>query len=879
MSAQKPKALTYRVENIPFGTTKEQLVRNYFYVKDQADITVKSLVPAVETIEGEDGDLTATIMFHPHESIPGGPRVQDDSITVDKDFRGFTPVYVPPVEKGPIVADVIAVTGLAGHAFGSWAHSETHMWLRDYLPRDAPNARILTYGYHSKLQGSDSVSILQDHTNKFVHSLIDMREEGQCDSRPIIFIGHSLGCLIIKKTLTDAISLGINSSRIPVREIIFLAAPHRGLNITALQTLVKGEATEQMVLELQSESPTLTWLNQSFTRFARDIDILTCYETKPTKTAIDVDGAWVREGPPVMMVSRDSAQQFYPREKLVSADCDHSQIAKIKRGQNGIYPAVKAAVKHGLVSTAKIVAGAGAAMNESSRFESKFRDLHIGPNQSSPPPYPPGNLNDSGSKESAIEPGGKFPLAFGTAPDPVQEPSITLEAEPTSTTTTNPKDSSPPCTPKSKNADVLITSPTQLQERNAKESTYLAELDDDLKAMSREFNEGFRDNLKNAQDVECKRCGDVMAALGYHYSCPECEFMPFICQECYDLIENCRIHHKKLLKREFKPWDTVFGIFYVDPNVTTEDNELIRALKQNNLIRLRQYAQIRTLLDSQDRLGFTPLHVAAQLGLAEGTALLIECGALFETRNHLDHTPLHTAVDANQIQIAQILLDGGANIEITYGKLGTKALHLAASCVMYHIVTLLVRRGAEIDAPSDNGTPLCRAIVEPKSHKCVEALLVAGANVNCKSRGNLETPLILACRIEDHETASTIVDLLLRYDAEVDLANNDGYTPLMAVAEMGHLDACKSLLEKSPQLDIQSSKTLSENAIYFAARGGHEEILDLLIAEGASCLPTKAVSGRFTLGAPKWKSLEFLPDVTSECRKRILSKLRAAKHN
>jgi hypothetical protein len=105
MSAQKPKALTYRVENIPFGTTKEQLVRNYFYVKDQADITVKSLVLAVETIEGEDGDLTATIMFHPHESIPGGPRVQDDSITVDKDFRGFTPVYVPPVEKGPIVAE------------------------------------------------------------------------------------------------------------------------------------------------------------------------------------------------------------------------------------------------------------------------------------------------------------------------------------------------------------------------------------------------------------------------------------------------------------------------------------------------------------------------------------------------------------------------------------------------------------------------------------------------------------------------------------------------------------------------------------------------------------------------------------------------------
>ncbi|KAF8849931.1 hypothetical protein BDZ45DRAFT_603627, partial [Acephala macrosclerotiorum] len=96
---------------------------------------------------------------------------------------------------------IIAATGLVGHAFGSWAHYEEQMWFRDYLPKDAPNARILT--------------ILQDHTNKFFHSLVAMREEGRvgfccsclkpsqaiykCESRPIIFIGHSLGCLIIKK--------------------------------------------------------------------------------------------------------------------------------------------------------------------------------------------------------------------------------------------------------------------------------------------------------------------------------------------------------------------------------------------------------------------------------------------------------------------------------------------------------------------------------------------------------------------------------------------------------------------------------------------------------------------------------------------------------
>jgi hypothetical protein len=60
------------------------------------------------------------------------------------------------------------------------------------------------------------------------------------------------------------------------------------------------------------------------------------------------------------MVSPNSAQQYYSKEKLVSVDADHSQIAKLTRGENGVYPNVKSAIRHGLVSTAKIVAAADA---------------------------------------------------------------------------------------------------------------------------------------------------------------------------------------------------------------------------------------------------------------------------------------------------------------------------------------------------------------------------------------------------------------------------------------------------------------------------------------------------------------------------------------
>ena len=79
-----------------------------------------------------------------------------------------------------------------------------------------------------------------------------------------------------------------DSSRLPVRSIIFLGAPHKGLETTALETLVKSQATEDIIRELKSESPTLTELNDKFRHVAKDIDILTCYELSPTKTAIEV---------------------------------------------------------------------------------------------------------------------------------------------------------------------------------------------------------------------------------------------------------------------------------------------------------------------------------------------------------------------------------------------------------------------------------------------------------------------------------------------------------------------------------------------------------------------------------------------------------------
>ncbi|KAF9875383.1 hypothetical protein CkaCkLH20_07203 [Colletotrichum karsti] len=328
MASRQDKAWTYRVENIPYDTTVEQLIERHFFSEDQNHLSVKSIFPSVDAIEGEEEnfELTATVLFKPPTPRPEGLRVPPSSdITVSKQFQGFTPLYVPPADT-KIDADVIAITGLAGHAYGSWAWSEERMWLRDDLKKDVANARILTYGYDS-----------------------------ECENRPIIFIGHSLGCLIIKKVMIEAWEKGIHGARLPVRAIVFLAAPHRGLDVQALQSLVKQTPSKQLVSELERNSPTLRDLNSRFRRFGDEIDILTCYEMKQTKTVMETeDGSWVRKGKYVTMVDQESATLSYPREKAKGVAEDHSKIAKIRRTQGGIYPNIRSAIKRALRPTVTV---------------------------------------------------------------------------------------------------------------------------------------------------------------------------------------------------------------------------------------------------------------------------------------------------------------------------------------------------------------------------------------------------------------------------------------------------------------------------------------------------------------------------------------------
>ncbi len=62
------------------------------------------------------------------------------------------------------------------------------MWLRDYLPEGINNqARILIYGYQSKLQGADvGKNLISDFGNCFIEGVVRIRD-------------HPLVCILVPR--------------------------------------------------------------------------------------------------------------------------------------------------------------------------------------------------------------------------------------------------------------------------------------------------------------------------------------------------------------------------------------------------------------------------------------------------------------------------------------------------------------------------------------------------------------------------------------------------------------------------------------------------------------------------------------------------------
>src|SRR5438552_18496758 len=102
-------------------------------------------------------------------------------------------------------------------------------------------------------------------------------------------------------------------------------------------------------------------------------------------------------------------------------------------------------------------------------------------------------------------------------------------------------------------------------------------------------------------------------------------------------------------------------------------------------------------------------------------------------------------------------------------------------------------------------------------------------------------PLLIATSQQDWKTARRLVDA----GAKVDLADKNGFTPLMAAAMHGNLEIFQLLLARSTNLHAEATRTDGRDLLGVALEGANPEIVKSVIER----LPTMPHSNTSTRGA------------------------------
>jgi CHASE2 domain-containing sensor protein/pimeloyl-ACP methyl ester carboxylesterase len=241
------------------------------------------------------------------------------------------------------VADIVFIHGLAGDARKTWTY---RTYPKDFWPRwlgdDLSNVGVWSIQYDV------AMSNWTGHTMPLIHrasNILTRLEAAKIGSRPVIFIVHSFGGLVIKRALRMAQDYETNKPWKELwhntRGIVFLSTPHSGADLAswakALPRVLRASVT---VEELNAQSPELLELNTWFQNRLPDwIKLDVYFETRKVRGFMVVDAASANPG----------IAKVFPR----ALDSSHITICKPRTRGATVYLNVKGFVDTCLSETAK----------------------------------------------------------------------------------------------------------------------------------------------------------------------------------------------------------------------------------------------------------------------------------------------------------------------------------------------------------------------------------------------------------------------------------------------------------------------------------------------------------------------------------------------
>lgn len=247
--------------------------------------------------------------------------------------------------------DIIFVHGLAGHSWSTWHPQDNKVrqdanfwlsWLGEDLQHNGIDVGVWTFGYEAaRFQFSGSAMARFDQAS----NLLEYLEVNDIGERPLIFVTHSMGGLLVKETIRTAQNFNKQAIIKQTKGIVFLSTPHTGSHLAKLIDNIGVLARPTVnVEELKAHAPELRSLNEWYRQNVDDlaIDTKVFYETKPTGG--------------ILVVDEDSANPGIKDVKPVAVPFDHNSITKPQKN-NLVYLSVRKFVEQLLPSQLQLPPG------------------------------------------------------------------------------------------------------------------------------------------------------------------------------------------------------------------------------------------------------------------------------------------------------------------------------------------------------------------------------------------------------------------------------------------------------------------------------------------------------------------------------------------
>jgi len=212
----------------------------------------------------------------------------------------------------------------------AWTDAQTGvLWIRDLFPHARYKARRLIYEYDAERlmgHGGRAEESILDEAMSLVTHLVADRELQDAVARPIVFICHEFGGLLVKRALAyshSRSSPNIEHVRYIFRStfaILFMSTPHQGFGKEALM-LSRGYGSQgpnHFALSLMENSEVIQEITDQFAPLLKYFRVYNFWEQLTTSSG----------GKPFFVVDRPSAAPAWDNVDQCGINASHSAMIK-----------------------------------------------------------------------------------------------------------------------------------------------------------------------------------------------------------------------------------------------------------------------------------------------------------------------------------------------------------------------------------------------------------------------------------------------------------------------------------------------------------------------------------------------------------------------